>query len=161
MPLTRTQVESNLVAMAGGLGGMMAKAGLSVLMDGANPDLNQPIWLALRIMGVPVIDPSNVDDMDLTLVFDSRQPYFMALADVLNDENILAILLLKVDEEHAPDLFFLSQMAKALEKVIARKWKRIQDQYNSGQAIPVMGLMACGPNPPDAMLVPRQIGCCP
>jgi len=154
MALTRIQVEASLIAMSGSATGLLQAAGFATTATGRNPDLNQPIWTAMRTLGYAVANPMAVSDLDLTAVANSRQPYLIALADVLNLENILSVLMLKVDQEHAPDTFFLGQMAKQLQKTIDRKWKLIEDRFANGQAIPVIARMACGKLPPDALCVP-------
>lgn len=126
MAITRAQVEQSIV---GRLRGKMALAGLSTIADGSNPDLNDPISVALRKLGKPVSNP--VADHDLISLTDYEYDELLDRAELRTLQNIVGSLDL-VDITVGSRRESLNQLAEQCEKAIARLMRSISTEFGAG-----------------------------
>lgn len=126
MVITRANVEMILVSRCKK---RMEFVGFSVVTNGSNADLNDPIFSALQLMGITPANIANVADSDLTTVTDFVK--LCDLAEVRLLENILGNSD-KVTLQAASGTEHFSDANDALEKLIARKQAYIQKKYGVG-----------------------------
>lgn len=129
MSLTRANVESILIRRCGKL---LTAADLNgTTVDGTNADLNDPLGYAIRKLGYTVTTPTSVADADVALVATSDYDACLDLAELRTLETVLNEVIRLVSVTVGPHREDLSDMAKALEAMIARKRKQIQDEYGT------------------------------
>jgi hypothetical protein len=126
MALTRAQVESVLVSRCKK---RMEFVEFSIITNGGNADLNDPISTALQLMGITPVNIALIVDGDLTTVTDITK--LCDLAEVRLLENILGNSD-KVTLQAASGTEHFSNFNEALEKIIARKQKELQFKYGIG-----------------------------
>ena len=126
MTITRIDVEVELVKRQGA---RMSVAGLAVTVEGSNADLNQPMSVALRKMGLTASNP--VSNTDLAELEDADIDEFYDRAELRLLENILGNLVL-VDIDSGPRSEKLSQISASVEKAIARMEAKISSEYGVG-----------------------------
>lgn len=138
MALTRAQVESVLVSRCKR---RMMFVEFAVTTDGNNADLNDPIFNALRFMGITPANIASVADSDLVGVTDSAK--LCDLAELRLLENILGNSD-KVTLQAASGTEHFGNFNDALEKIIARKQKELQTKYGVGLGIISSGKLSLG-----------------
>jgi hypothetical protein len=151
MPLTRANVEAKLV---GDWRQLLLAAGMAVVNDGTNADLNWPIATALLWLGVAPSNAAVVTDADIGRVPASRTPFFLALAGIHTAEAILGQVRALVDTQVGINRLSNEEMADGLEMTIARLWQQVQAQFVRGRSQVVSGPLVTDPQPPDAVAVP-------
>lgn len=126
MTTTRIDAEVELVKRQGA---RMSVAGLAVTVAGSNADLNQPMSVALRKMGLTASSP--VSNTDLAELEDADVDEFYDRAELRLLENISGNLVL-VDIDSGPRSEKLSQISASVEKAIARMEAKIYSEYGVG-----------------------------
>jgi|DewCreStandDraft_4_1066084.scaffolds.fasta_scaffold78472_2 hypothetical protein len=126
MTVTRVAIETVLVSRTRK---RMDFVGMSVVPDGHNADLNDPISTALQRMGITPADITQIQDSDLATVEDVSQLLDLAelrlLENIYGNSDAVDIDALDRSEKY-------SQFTTALEKAIARKTEQINTTYGMG-----------------------------
>lgn len=129
MAITRINAETILIARVGAL---MTEADLDgATVDGTNPDLNDPLGVALREMGESVADISAVADADLSGVAEADYNELLDRAELRTLESIEGNYTL-VDITTGPRSEKLSQLAAAVQIRKKQLMDRIEKQYGIG-----------------------------
>lgn len=129
MTITRAAVEASLVARASR---KMALVDFSIVTDGTNTDLNDPMATALRKMGLVVAAPT-VADSDLVGLDDQGVDELIDRAELRLLENILGNYdLTSISLGGRTEN--LNQIADGLEKAITRKAEQVRRAYGDGSS---------------------------
>lgn len=162
MPITRAVMESKLVRSSRGL-----LEAIAASEDGAQ-GVDQStlaadaLGSAMNRLGYAMLDQaSGPSDAELAVVPDANLPVLLALATVLLHELILGNVLAVVTEQDGTTTVDWSDMARGLERMIAREWADLDKRFGPalkprGAARSVSGLLATPPIIPDAVAEPYQ-----
>lgn len=124
---TRASVEVVLLRRTGR---MLTKAGLDgVTDDGTNVDLNDPIGWAVRTLGYPVADVTEVSSDEVEAVPSGKVNALLDLAELRTLESILGNLDL-VSAQVGPRREELNDLARRLNERIPRKRKEIEQEHD-------------------------------
>lgn len=133
MALTRANVESVLIRR---LGRILAACQLDgATVDGSNPDLADPIGLAVRQLGGTTASIADVADADLATLADSQADALLDVAELRALESCLGNLP-DVDVTVGPERESLGQLGTRLEAAIARKRSQVLRDHGIGLAPP-------------------------
>lgn len=100
-----------------------------VTIAGTNPDLNDPLFSALKRLGYTVTDITSVSDADLAAVTDDEALMFLDLAELRLLETIVNQATSLVDISVGPRRESLSQLSDSLSKRHAKKEAQIYANY--------------------------------
>ncbi|KPK91511.1 MAG: hypothetical protein AMJ88_13465 [Anaerolineae bacterium SM23_ 63] len=128
MTITRTNVETIIVARVGAL---MRLEGIDLdgtTVDGTNEDLNDPIGVALRSMGESVADISSVSDADLEVVAEADFNELLDRTELRTLETIESNFKL-VDISTGPRSEKFSQMISFVQARKKQLIDRIEKEY--------------------------------
>lgn len=125
MPITRSILEAVIVKRCGK---KMSQAGLSVIVNGSNEDLNDPICSALMDLGCDPYNPGEITDGDISCVPIDQISELYDRTELRTLENIAGNLDL-VDMSIGPRNENLSQLYDQVEKAIERLTDRIARKY--------------------------------
>ena len=128
MALTRANVETILVSRTSKY---LSAVGMSTVVNGTNTDLSDPIGYAIRQLGFDVSDVTSVSDSDLSGISNDDYDQLFDIAELRTLQNIQGNFTL-VDIKIGPRGEALSDLNAALDKIVARKEKRIKDIYGVG-----------------------------
>jgi len=129
MAITRANVEATLIKR---LGQKMTAAGLDgTTFSGSNTDLNDPIGMALRTIGVSVTDISLVTNSDLSGVTGDQIDALLDIAELRTLQNISGNLT-AVDQSVGPRDMSLNQLSNQVEKAIERLTEYIAKVHGYG-----------------------------
>lgn len=131
MTLTVIQFETVLIKRTGKLLTALSMDGSTI--DGNNPDLVDPMGYSIRQAGGSVTTITDVVDADLSGFAESDYDELLDVAELRTLQNIYGNFAL-VDVEIGPRNEAWSSLGTTLEKLIARKEKRVKDIYGIGIA---------------------------
>lgn len=147
--LTRAGAESQLIRRAGRL---MVKVGMDgTTQNGANLDLNDPIRLAVRYLGLSVADAITVVDSDLSALQGWTIEQFLDLSEFRLLESIWGNWA-EVREKISLGEVELQQLADRIQKRITELENRLRKPYGPNVGAVAVGTIAAAqygiPNDP-------------
>jgi hypothetical protein len=137
--LTRANVESILY---GRNKGVIALANFSILVNGTNPDMADPIAEALNWFGLYAANRSAPTDSDLASIVQAQESQLLDVADLRLKRNLLGVLLSIPDQVVQQSERRYSDSMTELRMAIQALEAKIQAQYLSGQGRAEVAQMA-------------------
>lgn len=130
MAATRAQVEQVLVRRCGR---QLALVGLDgATCDGTNPDLADPVAVALAALGLWAADPAAAVDADLAPLGPMQLAALLDLAEVRALESVLGNWDQPDQVADTNNEQGLGRLRDSLERTVARKRLQLERQYGLG-----------------------------